>query len=128
MRKSLNPGAKDHFIVLKGLEPCLYLYPDDRWQEVEEQLSKISSFKKKGRTVKRNFLRSAEDISLDNQNRIGLSSSLREYAGIDGKAIFIGAGDRIEIWSPEYLAEEDAKLTMEQYEEFFEEVMSNGQD
>lgn len=127
MRKSLNPGAQDHFIILKGLEPCLYLYPDDRWQEVEERLAEINSFRKKGRTVKRNFLRSAEDITLDKQNRLALSGSLREYAGIDGKAIFIGAGDRIEIWSPEYLAVEDEKLTSEQYEEFFEEVMSNGQ-
>lgn len=129
MRKALNPGARDHFIILKGLEHCLDLYPADRWEEVEQHLSNVNPFSRKGRTVKRHFLRSAEDISLDNQNRIPLSPSLKEYAGIDGKAIFLGAGDHIEIWSPDNLAEEEAKISNEDYEQFFEEVMSgNGQN
>lgn len=125
LRKSLNPQAQERFTILRGLEPCLYLYPEDEWQNVEKQLSQINSFTKEGRTVKRNFLRFAEDLSLDNQNRIPLPSKLMEWAGIDGKAIFIGSGERIEVWSPEKLDAIDSDLSFESYQELFERVMGD---
>lgn len=123
LRKALSPDAQERFTILRGIEPCLYLYPNDEWELVEKKLSEINSFSRKGRTVKRNFLRSAEDLSLDKQNRIPIPSQLAEYAGIDGTAIFIGSGERIEVWSPEKLEEEDAALSSEAYEELFEKVM-----
>ena len=125
LRKALNPQAQERFTILRGLEPCLYLYPEDEWQKVEDQLSQINSFTKEGRTVKRNFLRFAVDIDLDNQNRIPLPSQLTDWADIDGKAIFIGSGERIEIWSPEKLDEIDAGLDFESYQELFERVMGD---
>jgi MraZ protein len=78
--------------------------------------------------VKRNFLRFAEDLSLDNQNRIPLPSQLTEWAGIDGKAVFIGSGERIEVWSPEQLKEVDSELSFESYQELFERVMGDHND
>jgi len=130
LRKALQPDAQDRFTLLRGLEPCLYLYPDNEWELVEEKLSKINSFTREGRTVKRNFLRFAEDLSLDKQNRIPLPSHLMEYAGIDGTAIFIGSGERIEVWSPEKLEEVDSNLSFESYQDLFEQVMgdSNGKE
>jgi len=125
LRKSLSPEAQEQFTILRGLEPCLYIYPKDEWQRVEEQLSEINSFTKEGGTVKRNFLRFAEDIALDNQNRISLSSTLADWADIDGKAVFIGSGERIELWAPAKLQEVDAELSFESYQELFERVMSN---
>ncbi len=125
LRKSLNPEAQERFTILRGLEPCLYLYPEDEWQKVEDQLSQINSFTKEGRTVKRNFLRFAEDVSLDNQNRIPLPTQLADWAGIDGKAIFIGSGERIEVWSPEKLNAIDSGLSFESYQELFERVMGD---
>jgi MraZ protein len=124
LRKALTPQANEQFTILRGLEPCLYLYPGDEWEKVEEKLSEISSFNSRGRTVKRNFLRYAEDLSLDKQNRIPIPSHLKEYAGIDGTAVFIGNGDMIEVWSPEQLEEIDSNLSMDAYQDMFEEVMS----
>jgi len=123
LRKSLNPAANEQFTILRGIEPCLYLYPGDEWEKVEEKLSRINSFNRRGRTVRRNFLRHAEDLTLDKQYRIPLPSQLKEYAGIDGSAIFIGNGEMIEIWSPEKLAEFDSNLSSDDYEDMFEQVM-----
>ncbi|MEX0769377.1 MAG: division/cell wall cluster transcriptional repressor MraZ [Balneolaceae bacterium] len=129
LRKALNPEAQENFTLLRGLEPCLYLYPQNEWAIVETKLSSINSFTKEGRTVKRNFLRFAEDLTLDKQNRLPLPSHLMDWAGIDGRAIFIGSGERIEIWSPEKLEEVDANLSFESYQELFERVMGdNGED
>jgi len=124
LRKALSPLANEQFTILRGMEPCLYLYPGDEWEKVEIRLAEISNFDKRGRTVKRNFLRHAEDLSLDKQNRIPIPSSLKEYAGIDGTAIFIGNGDMIEVWSPENLEEIDSNLSSDAYSEMFEQVMS----
>jgi MraZ protein len=126
LRKILNPEAQEHFTILRGLEPCLYIYPQDEWQKVEDQLSQINSFSKEGRTVKRNFLRFAEDLTLDKQNRIPLPQSLTEWAGIDGKAVFIGSGERIELWAPAKLEAVDSELSFESYQELFERVMTDG--
>lgn len=127
LRKALSPDAQENFTLLRGLEPCLYLYPRDEWELVEEKLSGINSFTKEGRTVKRNFLRFAEDLSLDKQNRIPLPSHLMEWAGIDGAAIFIGSGERIEIWSPDKLEEVDSNLSFESYQDLFEQVMGDNE-
>lgn len=128
LRKYLNPAVQDRFTILKGLENCLYLYPEDQWEHVEERIDKINSFSREGRTVIRNFLRSADDINLDNQNRLALPPSLAEWAGISTKAIFIGSGERIEIWSPEALAKEDAAMDFGSYQALFEKVLGGGDD
>ncbi len=123
LRKYLDPSAQERFTILRGLEKCLYLYPEDRWTEVEDKLGRINSFTKKGRTVIRNFLRSAEDVSLDSHNRIALPSKLMDWSGINDRAIFIGSGERIEIWSPDQLEAEDDQMDFESYQDLFENVM-----
>jgi MraZ protein len=125
LRKILTPEAQERFTLLRGLEPCLYLYPQDEWTRVEDKLSRINSFSRQGRTVKRNFLRFAEDLVLDKQNRLSLPSHLMEWSGINDSAIFIGSGERIEIWSPEKLNEVDEELSFESYQELFEQVMGD---
>lgn len=128
LRKYLDPAAQERFTILRGLEKCLYLYPEDRWADVEDKLLSKNQFSKKNRMVTRNFLRTAEDVVLDNQNRIALPSKLMEFAEISSKAIFIGSGDRIEIWSPEALEQEDAGLDFASYQDLFEAVMGDSDD
>ncbi len=128
LRKTVNPDAQDRFTILRGLEPCLYLYPQDSWELVEKKLAKINNFSRNGRTVIRNFLRFAEDLVLDKQNRLSLPSHLMDFSNINTTAIFIGSGERIEIWSPDKLDEIDNELSFESYQELFEQVMGGDID
>ncbi|MEX2641031.1 MAG: division/cell wall cluster transcriptional repressor MraZ [Balneolales bacterium] len=125
LRRYLSPDAGGRFTILRGLENCLLLYPEDQWLKVEEKLSGINFFKSEGRTVLRNFLRSAEDLILDSQNRLPLPGNLKQWAGIDSRAIFIGMGERIELWSPDRLAKQDESLEDDTYRELFEKVMED---
>lgn len=125
LRKLVSPTAQDQFTILRGQESCLYLYPQNHWEKVEEKLSQVNSFTRDGRTVIRNFLRFAEDVSLDKQNRISLPSHLMEYSGIGTTALFIGMVDRIEIWSPDKLNDFDSDLSDEYFHELFEKVMGD---
>lgn len=126
LRKNLSPDAQERFTIVRGQsEECLYLYPENEWEAVEERLSKINSFSKKGRIVKRYLLRFAEDLSLDKQNRIALPSDHISYSAIGSKVVFIGMGEHIEIWSPEKLAEIDANVSAESIEDIFEQVLGD---
>ena len=123
LRKMLNPAAQDRFVIVRGIETCLYLYPENEWLNVENTLNKANNFTRAGRIAKRNFLRYAEDLSLDKQNRIAIPADHCSFAAISSKAIFIGMGQYIEIWSPEKLQEVDDSLETEAFEEIFEAVM-----
>ena len=125
MRKMLSPDAQERFVVVRGLETCLYLYPITEWYEVENYLSKANNFTRTGRIAKRNFLRYAEDAVLDKQHRLALPYEHTNYAQINGKAIFIGMGQYIEIWSPDVLAKIDADLDPDAFEAIFEQVMGD---
>ncbi len=126
MRKVLSPSAQDRFVIVRGIENCLYLYPENEWQNVEQALSQANNFTRSGRIAKRNFLRYAEDVALDKQNRIAIPTDHSTYAGISSKAVFIGMGQYIEIWSPEKLNEADENLDADAFEEIFEQVMGGG--
>jgi MraZ protein len=125
VRRYLNPAYPDNFTILRGLQRCLYLYPEDRWMSVEEKLAKISNLRVDSANVIRNFLRNAEDITLDNQHRLALPSALSEWAGISQKVIIIGVGDRLELWSPEELDKVDAAMSDDEYAKLFEQIMGD---
>jgi MraZ protein len=128
LRKSLHPEANERFTLLRGLEPCLYLYPQDEWERVEEKLNRVNSFSREGRTVKRNFLRFAEDVFLDKQHRLALPPGLMDWASIKQRAVFIGSGERIEVWSPDQLKSFDDELSQDDFDALFERVMGGGID
>ena len=41
------------------------------------------------------------EVEIDRQGRMGIASNLREFAGLDGEVLVIGAIDHIELWNPE---------------------------
>ncbi len=126
LRKYLPPQNQDSFTILKGLDRCLLLYPEEYWNGVEDRLARINEFEHQGRTVLRNFLRYADDLTLDKHNRLALPSKLMEWANITNRVIFIGMGDSIELWSPEMLEKADQELNSDTYRGMFENVMGDG--
>ena len=99
-RKTLLPEANGTFVVTKGFDQCLSLYPLDEWLKFEEGLSKLPRTKKSSRNVVRWFTANAEKVSVDVQGRINIPQHLLDYAGLKKEAVVIGALDRIEIWAP----------------------------
>lgn len=122
MRNAMNPEAKGTFTVTRGFEKCIFLYPLDRWKEMEEEIGALSTYDREARAFTRRIMMWADEVTLDGQGRIGIPKPLMEYAGIKDKALILGAYDRIEIWDPaifeQYLNEETAD-----YETLAERVM-----
>ena len=91
----------ENFIVTKGLDGCLYIYPDEEWKKFESKLSELPMGKGDTRKIVRFFLSAATQVELDKQGRILIPSVLREFASLQKDVVFVGVGSRIEIWSKE---------------------------
>lgn len=122
MRNAMNPAAKGGFTITRGFEKCVFLYPLDRWDEMEKEIGALSNYNREARRFTRLIMRWADEVSLDGQGRIGIPKPLADYAGIAERALIIGAFDRIEIWDPavfdNYLNEQT-----DDYETLAERVM-----
>lgn len=98
LRKQLPPAAQRDFMLNKGFEDCLTLFPLSEWEKVSERLSKLNLFKPKNRMFYRLFHQGAKLISLDNAGRVLIPVSHMERVGLKQEAMLIAYNDRIEIW------------------------------
>ena len=98
LRKQLSPAAQEKFMLNKGFEECLTLYPMNEWDRLSGKLSKMNLFKPKNRMFYRLFHQGAKSIALDGVGRILIPSSLMERVGLDKDLMLIAYNDRIEIW------------------------------
>ena len=87
-------------ILSRGLENTISVYTESSWKDMNEKLSQLSITKEADRKFKR-FMLSGEEFDLDKQGRIRIPEFLKEYAGIEKKLVWVGLGDKAEIWSEE---------------------------
>jgi MraZ protein len=98
LRKQLSPAAQENFMLNKGFEDCLTLYPMNEWEKLSEKLSKLNLFKPKNRMFYRLFHQGAKQVALDNVGRILVPTSHMERVGLKKDIMLIAYNDRIEIW------------------------------
>lgn len=89
------------FIVTRGIENCLYVYPMSNWNDICNKLNSLPFTKKDARNFTRFFMSGATNVELDKQGRINILSPLISYASLNKECVVIGTGDRVEIWSEE---------------------------
>lgn len=87
------------FYITKGLDHCLFVFPESEWRIFEEKLKTLPLTNKNARAFVRLFFAGAAEASFDKQGRILVPQTLREHAEIDKEVVVIGVGQRIEIWS-----------------------------
>lgn len=89
----------EKFIVTRGLDGCLFVYPESEWNEIVLKLKKLPFTKKDARSFMRFFLSGATVCEFDKQGRINITSPLATYADLTKECVIIGVSDRLEIWS-----------------------------
>ena len=110
----------ENFIVTKGLDGCLYIYPDEEWKKFESKLSELPMGKGDTRKIVRFFLSAATQVELDKQGRILIPSVLREFAGLDRDVVLVGSASKIESWSNERFDSSNAE-----YEDNMDEIAAD---
>ena len=108
-RKSLDIVNGKTFVLTKGFDQCLFLYPVEEWKTVEKQLSSLSTIKGKNRSFIRSIVRYANYVKYDSQGRIQIPEILLSYSKIEKNVCIIGVIKKIEIWDPKTLTEYESK-------------------
>lgn len=119
----LRDSLGEHFVITKGMDGCLFLYPENEWEAFEGKLRTLPLTNKKAREFKRFFLGSAVDGEIDKQGRILISTSLRTYANLDKEVVLAGVLDKVEIWSKDAWEARTAEI-----EENIEDIASDMED
>jgi MraZ protein len=97
LRKQL-PDEGDVFVINRGFETCLTLYPSQSWKPIYKEISKLNEFDPKARQFRRYFLNGATEVELDSAGRLLLPKNLLEHAFLDKDIVLVTALTKIEIW------------------------------
>lgn len=113
------------FIITRGLDGCLFGFPMDSWNVLQDKLKQLPLAKKDARAFTRFFYSAATEVEIDKQGRVNLPQNLIQFADIDKECRVIGVSDRIEIWSSDKW-EAFAEEAEEDFETIAEEMIDFG--
>lgn len=92
-------------VTLDVAERCLCLYTLPDWEQIEASLRALPSLDEATRRLQRMLIGNAVDLELDGSGRVLVPPRLREYAGLDKRAMLVGQLNKFQIWNEdEWLA------------------------
>ena len=97
-RERLLESCGGRLVVTVDRDGCLLVYPLPEWEIIENKLIALPSLNKQARLLQRLIIGHATELEMDAQGRILLPAMLRDYAGLQKKAVLIGQGKKLEIW------------------------------
>ena len=89
------------FIITRGLDNCLFVYPRSEWEVLEQKLKALPLMKADARAFTRFFFSGATECELDKQGRVNIPNNLLQYSKLDKDCVVLGVSNRVEIWSKE---------------------------
>ena len=98
LKKQVGEEGNNLFIINRGFEKCLSLYPSQSWDPIFEEISKLNDFDPKVRAFRRYFLNGATMMELDSAGRLLIPQNLKEHAGLEKDIVLVTAVNKIEIW------------------------------
>jgi MraZ protein len=101
LKRQVNNASQDRYVIHRGFEKCLILYPFNEWETTSAEVNKLNLYNKKNREFARQFHRGATELELDGTNRLLMPKRLLEYAGIGKDLILFAYSNRIEVWAKE---------------------------
>ena len=127
LRKQLDPAANEKFVMNRGFEKCLVLYPKNEWEAISAEVNKLNQYVRKNREFIRYFYRGATELSLDGTGRLLLPKRMLTYASVTKNAMLFAYSNRIEVWDKDTY---EGLLTdePEDFARLAEEVMGNNPD
>ncbi len=99
IKKQLPVEEQDKFVVNRGFENCLVLYPYSVWQTISDEVNRLNLFNKKNRDFARYFFRGATELTVDSVSRLLLPKPLMQYANLDKEMVMFAFANKIEIWA-----------------------------
>ncbi|WP_350344837.1 division/cell wall cluster transcriptional repressor MraZ [Proteinivorax tanatarense] len=115
-------GLGSGFIMTRGLDNCLFVYPKKEWAHMEEKLKSLPFTQGDARAFVRFLFSGATECEIDKQGRVLVPQTLRKYAQIEKEAVIIGVSNRVEVWSKEKWDEYSEKAE-QSFDQIAEEIV-----
>lgn len=87
--------------VSRWIDGCLAIFPRDEWNALAERVASLQLTDASARNFARFLFSGAIEVELDRQGRAVVPAYLREFAGLNGEAVVVGARDHLELWQPQ---------------------------
>ncbi|MBC8034748.1 MAG: division/cell wall cluster transcriptional repressor MraZ [Chitinophagaceae bacterium] len=98
-KKQLPEDANAQFVMNRGIDKCLTLYPIKVWEPIIERISRLNDFEADARRFSRRFLSGATKMELDSAGRLLIPQVLKDYAALERDIVLIARINKIEIWN-----------------------------
>lgn len=97
-KRQLPEGEDLRFVINRGFEKCLALYPEKNWQPLFADISQLNDFDPKVREFRRYFLNGATIVEPDSAGRLLVPPNLKAHADLQKDIVLVAAVNKIEIW------------------------------
>lgn len=111
-RDALKDKRDEKLVVttLPNADHYLVCYSIDDWRNLADKIARLPELNEDVQAIKRRFFGNANECALDKQGRVLLPPRLRQKAGLDGKAVLVGAQSYFEVWNEERWEAEETRL------------------
>lgn len=99
--KQLGEQTAHNFVINRGFEKCLMIYPEANWDKITKEIDKLNVYDTKNRQFVRYFYRGASKVTTDGSERILFPKRLMEYGNLVKEIVLFAYNDRIEVWDRE---------------------------
>jgi MraZ protein len=124
LRKQLPEEDQKEFVINRGLDQCLVLYPIKIWDRELKRIHSRNQYVAKNRAFARKFMNGATPVEIDSAGRVLVPKRLVGHADLQSELLLVASFDRVEIWDKKVYDEwqADDKWDMEKLSE---EVMGD---
>jgi MraZ protein len=123
-KKQLPEEGGSQFVINRGFEKCLTLFPLQSWKPIFSDISKLNDFDPKVREFRRYFLNGATQLELDTAGRLLLPKNLTEHAALEKDIVLVSAVNKIEIWDTNKYKQFFETFTPQSFSDLANEVMN----
>ncbi|MBK8088562.1 MAG: division/cell wall cluster transcriptional repressor MraZ [Chitinophagaceae bacterium] len=122
-KKQMPEDWSNQFVISRGIEPCLTLYPMKTWEPIFTQISQLNDFDPKVRNFQRLFLNGATNVDMDTAGRLLIPQNLKDIAEIDKDIVLFAKVKVIEIWDKRKYKQLFETLSANDFSSLANEVM-----
>ena len=121
-REGIGDNFIEKFYLTRGLDDCIFMFPESEWKTQENRFKSMSFTKEKARKFQRQFFGGAFEAVPDKQWRILLPDPLKEYAKLSKNIMIVGVSNRVEIWDKN-VWQEYSTSSKQEYEQIAEDLI-----
>ena len=127
-KKQLPEAEISRFVINRGFEKCLALFPMRTWEPLIAKITGLNEFDPRQREFRRAFLNGATYVEPDTAGRILLPPSLKAYAELEKDIVLMATGDKIEIWDSIKYKQLFDSISSDALSELGKDVLGGGSD